>query len=193
MFTSVQTLTPPLSWRPAGAAVEITGLAKQFGDHKVVDRFGLTVPQGSITALVGGAKTTVLAMVAGVLPPDEGCVRVFGVDVWEDSRHAARVIASTPLDGGTLDGNPTGWAALIDEGRRHGLDPEETVVRAWDVLEQVELADVATQRLGDYTPGRHSRLMLARALMGRPALLVLDDLFRGVDEASAHRIGLVLK
>jgi ABC-2 type transport system ATP-binding protein len=173
--------------------VRIDGLCKQFGDVKVVDGFGLTLAPGTITTVVGKAKTTVLAMVAGLLPPDDGSVRVFGVDVWDDEQHAKRVVASTPLDGGTLDGNPTAWAALLDAGRQHRLDPEETVVRAWHVLTQVGLADVATLRLGDHTPGMHSRLMLARALLGRPALLVLDDPFRGVDEASARRIRAVLE
>ena len=191
MFTSVQTRIPSQSRRSA-PAVEISGLGKQFGDDKVVDGFALTVSSGRITGLVGRGKTTVLAMVAGVLPPDEGSVRVFGVDVWADERHARRVVASTPLDGGTCD-DPTGWAALVEAGRSQGLDPEETVVRAWDVLAQVGLADVATELLAEYPAGRHARLMLARALVGRPALLVLDDLFRGVDEESARWIQAVLE
>lgn len=185
MFSSAQTLT-----RTTVAAVEITGLRKQFGDQVVVDDFALTVASGSITGLVGRGKTTVLAMVAGVLPPDEGSVRVFGVDVWSDRPHA---MASTPLDGRSHRGDPTGWATLTRAALRHGLDPEETVLRSWDLLAQVGLADAATVRLFDYSPGMHSRLLLARALVSRPALLVLDDLFRGVDDESARRIRLVLE
>ena len=185
MFASVQTAT-----RLASAAVEITGLRKQFGDQVVVDDLTLTLAAGTITGLVGRGKTTVLAMVAGVLPPDDGNVRVFGVDVWSDRPHA---MASTPLDGGPHLDDPTAWATLTRAAVRHGLDPEEAVLRSWDLLAQLGLSAVATVRLGDYSPGMHSRLLLARALVGRPAVLVLDDLFRGVDDESARRIRLVLE
>ena len=189
MFSSVQTTTP-LASRATAAAVEITGLRKQFGNQVVVDDFALTLAAGSITGLVGRGKTTVLAMVAGVLPPDDGNVRVFGVDVWSDRPHA---MASTPLDGGPHLDDPTAWATLTRAAVQQGLDPEEAVLRSWDLLAQVGLSAVATVRLVDYSPGMHSRLLLARALVGRPAVLVLDDLFRGVDDESARRIRFVLE
>jgi ABC-2 type transport system ATP-binding protein len=191
MFTSVSTLTPLASRPAAAAAVEISGLRKQFGDQVVVDDVAFQVRAGTVTGLVGSGKTTVLAMVAGVLPPDEGTVRVFDVDLWEDRQRVIRSVANTPLDGSGPRGDLTAWATLTSAAK--GLDPEEVVVRTWDLLTVTGLAEQTMARVSDLTAGMRSRLMLARALLGRPALLVLDEPFRDADEESALTIRLVLE
>ena len=91
-------------------ALRLTGLHKQFGDTTAVDHLDLTVPPGSFFGLVGpngAGKTTALSMAVGLLRPDAGSARIFGVDVWADPVAAKRLIGVLP-DGLALPERLTG-------------------------------------------------------------------------------------
>jgi len=191
MLTSVSTEVPSQRPSRSAAAVEITGLRKQFGDDVVVSEPCLRARLGSVVGVLGRGKTTLLAMLTGVLPPDEGGVRVFGVDVWRDQRRASALMASTPLDGATPPQALSGWAMLTGTGLLHGMDAEQVVRRTVELLDLTGLADAGGEPVGHYTPGMRSRLYLARALLTGPRLLVLDDPFRAADAGSARTIGAV--
>ena len=82
-------------------ALEISGLAKQFGGEPAVDRLDLRIPQGEFHALLGpngAGKTTTLRMVAGLLKPDAGTARILGHDITRDPIAAKRVLAFLPDD-----------------------------------------------------------------------------------------------
>src|ERR671915_2665288 len=87
---------------PAGGsapALQLMGLVKRFGETTAVDHLDLTVPPGSFFGLVGpngAGKTTSLSMAVGLLRPDGGSSRIFGVDVWADSVGPRRLSASCP-------------------------------------------------------------------------------------------------
>ncbi|MFI9387101.1 ATP-binding cassette domain-containing protein [Kutzneria sp. NPDC052558] len=188
MLSSVSTVSPPARRPRSAPAVLITGLHKQFGDDVVVTGLDLRARPGSVVAVAGRGKTTLLAMLAGVLPPDEGSVRVFGVDVWREWDRATRLVASTPLDGGAPSRAESGWAMLTGAGLLHGLRAEEVVAASTELLDLTGLGDAADEPVAHYTPGMRSRLHLARALLTGPRLLVLDEPFRGVDPDSARTI-----
>src|SRR5688500_8933191 len=81
------------------AAFELIGLTKSFGDHVAVDRAELTVAPGSFYGLVGpngAGKTTALSMAVGLLRPDAGRARVFGLDVWRDATRAKALMGVLP-------------------------------------------------------------------------------------------------
>ncbi|WP_211769519.1 ATP-binding cassette domain-containing protein [Kutzneria sp. CA-103260] len=189
----MSTVVPaPRPSRPA-SAVEITGLCKQFGDDVVVSGFGLSARRGSVVGVVGRGKTTVLAMLAGVLPPDEGTVEVLGVDVWRERRRASALMASTPLDGAAPPSPAlTGWAMLVGAGLLQGMGAEQVVDKTGELLGSTGLAHAGGELVESYTPGMRSRLHLARALLRSPRLLVLDEPFRDVDAGSARTIAAVL-
>jgi ABC-type multidrug transport system ATPase subunit len=80
-------------------ALQLTGLVKRFGETTAVDHVDLTVPGGSFFGLVGpngAGKTTSLSMAVGLLRPDGGSARIFGVDVWADPVAAKRLVGVLP-------------------------------------------------------------------------------------------------
>src|SRR5262245_11806875 len=91
-------------------ALQLTGLYKRFGETVAVDHIDLIVPRGSFFGLVGpngAGKTTALSMAVGLLRPDGGDARIFGVDVWRDPVHAKALIGVLP-DGLALPERLTG-------------------------------------------------------------------------------------
>jgi ABC-2 type transport system ATP-binding protein len=91
-------------------ALQLEGLLKRFGDTTAVDHIDLTVPRGSFFGLVGpngAGKTTSLSMAVGLLRPNAGSARIFGVDVWADPVRAKRLIGVLP-DGMALPERLTG-------------------------------------------------------------------------------------
>lgn len=192
MLSSVSTAVPPPRSPRSAAAVEIAGLHKQFGDDVVVSEASRQARPGSVVGVVGRGKTTLLAMLAGVLPPDEGAVRVFGVDVWRQRHRADGLMASTPLDGATPSRARTGRAMLVGAGLLRGMTADEVASRSEELLAATGLAHVGDEPISGHTPGMRSRLHLARALLAEPRLLVLDEPFRAADAGSVRTVAAVL-
>ncbi|MCA0146371.1 ABC transporter ATP-binding protein [Blastococcus sp. LR1] len=157
--------------------VEVSGLTKNFGAVRAVSDLGFTVEPGSVTGFLGpngAGKTTTLRMVLGLVRPDAGTATFDGVP-YADLPDPVRVV------GAVLE---TAFHPARS-GRNHlrvycqaaGL-PEQ---RADEVLAQVGLADAGGRRAGGYSLGMRQRLALATALLGDPAVLVLDEPANGLD------------
>ena len=157
--------------------VEVRGLTKSFGQVRAVSDLGFTVEPGSVTGFLGpngAGKTTTLRMMLGLVRPDAGGATFDGVPyaalpqpvrtvgaVLETAFHPAR----------------SGRNHLRVYCRAAGLP----VSRADDVLAQVGLADAGRRKAGGYSLGMRQRLALATALLGDPAVLVLDEPANGLD------------
>ena len=166
------------STAPAGPVrLEVTGLSKSFGPVQAVSELSFTVEPGSVTGFLGpngAGKTTTLRMVLGLMHPDAGTatfdgtpytalpapVRTVGA-VLETAFHPAR----------------SGRNHLRVYCRAAGLP----MSRADEVLVQVGLAEAGNRRAGGYSLGMRQRLALATALIGDPAVLVLDEPANGLD------------
>ncbi|RZS36570.1 ABC-type multidrug transport system ATPase subunit [Herbihabitans rhizosphaerae] len=176
--------------------LRLTGLVKQFGDDVVVDGVDLDIAAGAVVGLVGDAgsgRSTVLCMAMGLLPPDEGTVRVGDTDIWAtDTRHARDLVGMLP-DSGFVPDWMTGRELLVSEGLEHGMPIGSAQRRAGELITTLRLVDVATSEIAEYTEGQRRRLRLAAALVHRPAVLVLDDVFAGIDEGSAAVVRTVLR
>lgn len=192
MLSSASTAITLPYRRESGTAVEITGLRKQFGDEMVVNVDRLRARSGDVVGVVGRGKTTVLAMLAGVLPPDEGAIRVFGLDVWQDWSRATAPMASTPLDGARPCERATLRTMATGTGLLRGMSATEVARATRESLKRVGLAGAADEMIGVCSPGTRSRLFLACALLTRPRLLVLDEPFRGADAGSTRILQVVL-
>jgi len=176
-------------------ALRMSTLRKQFGDTVVVDDFTLEVPRGCVFELIGpsgAGKSTVAYMAAGLLPPDAGSVDIFGLDVWEAPDCANMLVGLLP-DESSAPSGVTGRAWLVHKGLSHGLGVVATFRRAEELLEACGLKGARNRQVGEYTPSMFKRLCLAAALMHRPELLIADEPFEGVDQASAILIGAVLR
>ncbi len=160
-------------------AIETQGLARSFGRHRAVDGIDLAVPERAVYGFLGqngAGKTTTIRMLLGLLRPSAGSARIFGLDVAARRLEAARLIGSmveTPCHYDHLSGREN-----LDISRRLLGARVGEIDR---VLELVELGEAADRRVGGYSLGMKQRLGVARALIGRPKLLILDEPTNGLD------------
>ena len=176
-------------------ALEIVGLHKTFGGTVAVDDVSLHVPHGSFFGLVGpngAGKTTLLAMAVGLLRPDRGTSRLFGVDVWAQPLRARQLLGVLP-DALALPERLTGRELLTFLGQMRELDPDTIAQRTDELLEVMELTDAERTLVIDYSTGMRKKIGLAGALLHAPRLLVLDEPFEAVDPLSAATLKAILQ
>jgi ABC-2 type transport system ATP-binding protein len=160
-------------------AIESTQLGKRYPHAWAVREVGLTVPPGQVYGFLGpngSGKTTTIRMLLGLLKPSSGTVRIFGHDVATERMAAARLTGSLLEARGTYD-NLSGRDNL-DTTRRLLRLPATEIDRVLDI---VDLRADAGRRVAHYSLGMRQRLGLARALLGAPKLLVLDEPMNGLD------------
>ena len=176
------------------SALSTRDLAKAFGSNVAVAGLNLEVPRASCFGLIGpngSGKTTTMRMCAGLLRPDRGGVLVDGIDVWADPVEARRRVGVVP-DPLLLFERLTGIEQLVHIGLLRNLGRIETETRSRGLLEVLGLREAADEAIGDYSHGMRKKLSLATALLPRPALLLLDEPFEGVDPVSAMTVRQVL-
>ncbi|RJQ86818.1 ABC transporter ATP-binding protein [Amycolatopsis panacis] len=177
------------------AAMGLYGLTKRFGTTVAVDEVRLEVPRGSFFGLVGpngAGKTTALSMAVGLLRPDAGQARVFGVDVWREPERAKSLIGVLP-DGLSIPERLTGRELLTYMGQLRGMAPDTVAERAQELLGVLELTGAEATLVIDYSAGMRKKIGLAMALLHAPRLLVLDEPFEAVDPVSASTIRTILQ
>lgn len=178
-----------------GAAFELVGLTRRFGEKVAVDHVDLAVPKGSFFGLVGpngAGKTTSLSMGVGLLRPHAGRARIFGVDVWAEPMAARRLVGVLP-DNLAMPERLTGREVLTYLGLLRGMDEDEVEQRAGELLDVLELSGAATTVVIEYSAGMRKKIGLATALLHAPRLLVLDEPFEAVDPISAMTIRGILE
>jgi ABC-2 type transport system ATP-binding protein len=164
------------------AAVDVRDLTVRFGDVVAVDGLDLTLAAGASVALVGrngAGKSTTLRVLAGVLPPTSGSVRVGGVDVVGDPAAAKARVGYCPDVGGLIP-RATPWEHLQLAATLRGLAPGWQD-RAHDLLGQFELEAVAHRLTADFSHGMGRRMSVVLAAFHSPEVLLLDEPFDGVD------------
>jgi ABC-2 type transport system ATP-binding protein len=161
------------------AAVETRALTRRFKRHLAVDAVSMTVPERAVYGFLGrngAGKTTTLKMLLGLIAPTSGVARVAGVDVARDRLAAARRVGAL-LEAHGFYGNLSGRENLDLTRTLLGL-PRTEIDR---VLEVVEMTGNADRRVSDYSLGMRQRLGLARAMLGAPPVLILDEPTNGLD------------
>jgi ABC-2 type transport system ATP-binding protein len=166
-------------------------LTKRFGDRVAVDRLSLRISPGECYGLLGpngAGKTTAISMICGLIEPDSGAVCVGRKDpAGRSGVEARRLIGYVPQQIAlfpelSLTENLDFWARLT------GLSRKRRRVRVAEVLEQVGLADRASDTVETCSGGMQRRANLAAALVHEPELLVLDEPTVGVDPQSRNRL-----
>ncbi|PRY16095.1 ATP-binding cassette domain-containing protein [Kineococcus rhizosphaerae] len=174
----------------AEPAVVVRGLSKSFGTHRVLDGVDLDVDPGTVLALLGpngAGKTTLVNVLATLVEPDAGQVRVAGHDVRRDP---ARVRAAIGLTGqfAAVDDLLTGAENLRLMARLQHLPKEQVASRTAELLERFDLTAVGGRRPSTYSGGMRRRLDLAMGLVGRPSVVVLDEPTTGLDPRSRREV-----
>ncbi|MBD3336213.1 MAG: heme ABC exporter ATP-binding protein CcmA, partial [Candidatus Eisenbacteria bacterium] len=179
-----------VSERPA-ARLDVQEISKSYGPFRVLDRITFQVAPGSAVGLVGpngAGKSTLLRLLAGLIRPTAGRILVDG----EEGRHNARFrrrlgyVSHEPLLYGHLSAreNLRFYAELFQ------LD--DVARRSADLLERVGLDWTGSLRVQAFSRGMIQRLTLARALLHRPEILLLDEPHTGLDPEAAEGLGRIL-
>jgi len=161
------------------AAIETEGLTRRFGKRRAVDAVSMTVPERAVYGFLGrngAGKTTTLKMLLGLLKPTAGSARICDIDVGRDRIGAGRKVGAL-LEAHGFYGNLTGRENLDLTRTLLGL-PTTEIDR---VLEVVDMTDNGRRRVADYSLGMRQRLGLARAMLGAPPVLILDEPTNGLD------------
>jgi len=160
-------------------AIAVEHVSRWYGNVVAVNDVSFEVTPG-VTGLLGpngAGKTTLLNMIAGLLEPSAGEVRVQGKQAWKNPP-MYRDIGLVP-ERETVYPFLTGREFAVANARLQGLgDPDEAAARA---LAQVELEDAADRRIGTYSKGMRQRVKMAAALVHDPGVLILDEPFNGMD------------
>nr|WP_228484789.1 ABC transporter ATP-binding protein [Microbacterium cremeum] len=184
---AVRVPVPAPSPGTGGDALVLRGVTKRFGSTHAVEGIDLTVPAGTFYGLVGpngAGKTTTLSMIAGLLDPDRGTIRVGGVDTAATPRAAKKLMGVLPDRLRTFD-RLTGRQLLYYYGVLRGLPPAVVESRTADLARAFDLEEALGRSVSDYSAGMLKKVMLAGALIHSPRLLVLDEPFEAVDPVSS--------
>jgi ABC-2 type transport system ATP-binding protein len=169
--------------RPRAPVVRASSLTKRFGEVVAVDELSFSLEAGSVTGFLGpngAGKTTTLRLLLGLAEPTTGEALVFGRRYRELEQPVCRVGAVLESD----DFHP--GRSGRDHLRALALQAELPPSRVDELVQVVELADVADRRVKTYSLGMRQRLGLAAALLGDPELLILDEPANGLDPAGVH-------
>jgi daunorubicin resistance ABC transporter ATP-binding subunit len=143
----------------------------------------LTVERGTVLCLLGrngAGKSTLVRILATLLRPDAGTASIGGVDVVKDAQHA-RCLIGLAGQSAAVDATLTGRENLELVGRLYGLGRREAQARATNVLERLSLTEAGDRRVLTYSGGMRRRLDLGASLVGKPAVLIMDEPTTGLD------------
>ena len=160
-------------------AIETHDLTRRFGNRTAVDAVSMTVPERGIYGFLGrngAGKTTTIKLLLGLLKADAGSARIAGIDIAADRLGAARKIGAL-LEAQGFYPHLSGCENLDLSRRLLGL-PAREIDRVLDVT---EMTQHARRRVADYSLGMRQRLGLARAMLGAPPVLILDEPTNGLD------------
>lgn len=163
--------------------LKIEGLKKKYGNYHALDGLDMEVDNGALYGFVGpngAGKTTTIKTITGLLCPDEGTVKVDGIDVWKEPEKTKDLIGYVPDYFGMYD-NLKVSEYMEFFAACYGLDGLKARKRNRALLEQVGLGAKEDFYVDGLSRGMKQRLCLARALIHNPALLVMDEPTAGLD------------
>lgn len=182
----------PRSGSPGGGAapaIEARGLARRYGPVGAVEPLDLSIAAGESVVLFGpngAGKSTLLRLLATLIRPTAGSLRLFGVDAASGDAAPLRRRIGFLSHQTFLYDHLTARENLLFYGRLYGLpDPEGAALEA---IRAVRLGHRQDDCVGTYSRGMQQRLAIARALLHRPDVILLDEPFTGLDRDSAHRL-----
>ncbi len=168
--------------------IEIRGLTKRYGDFTAVDHLDLTVPAGEVFGFLGpngAGKTTTMRMVAGILRPTSGEVRVAGIDLLADPVAAKSRLGFIP-DRPFIYEKLTGSEFLRFVAGLYGQEGPQVEHRGRELLALFDLEEWRDELVESYSHGMRQKLIISSAFIHRPAVIVVDEPMVGLDPKAAR-------
>jgi ABC-2 type transport system ATP-binding protein len=176
-------------------AIVIENLVKSFGDLVAVNDISLEVREGEIYALLGpngAGKTTAIKMLMGLLDPDSGSAKVFGIDSAEDPVEVKKLVGYVPEEQQLYDSlTPRELFNFIASIR--SLPEEKVTKRMKEFLKALDFEQYYDNMIITLSQGNKQKTMLIAALLHRPKLLILDEPFSSLDVRAAKIMKDIVK
>lgn len=187
-------IRPPEMSAPTVPALSITGVSHAYADRRALANVSLDVAPARFTALLGlngAGKSTLFALVTRLFAVQSGRIGVFGHDISRNPGDALRALGVV-FQPRTLDLELSVTQNLLYHAALQGIPRRDARLRSAEVLERIGLADRANSKVRALSGGQMRRVEIARALLHRPRLLLLDEATVGLDvQARADIIGHV--
>ena len=175
--------------------IEIDQLIKEFGDLRAVDDLSLSVPAGEFFVVLGpnaAGKTTTIKIMAGLMKPTRGSVRICGFDIGSDPLEARRRLAYVP-DFPFLYDKLTPAEFFRFTGKLFGMKDSEMEAEAERLAMRFHLGDFLAKSIESLSHGTRQRVAIVSALMHSPEVVVLDEPMVGLDPQHARVLKDILR
>ena len=175
--------------------IEVDHVIKEFKDIRAVDDVCLTIPRGAFLALLGpngAGKTTLISMLTSLMNPTSGEIRIAGQKVHKNNIEVKKLIGIVPQHI-NLDKELDARENLIFTGKLYGIHGQALQSKVDKMLEFAGLTDVSGRMSKNLSGGMQRKLMIVRALLPEPDILILDEPTVGVDLNARRRIWDMLK
>ena len=170
--------------------IEIVNLTKQYGTFTAVDGLNLVVPRGELFGFLGpngAGKTTTMRMVAGILRPTNGSIRICGIDIARDPIDAKARLGFIP-DRPFIYEKLTGIEFLRFVAGLYAQDGAVIERRATELLEAFDLTEWRDELVESYSHGMRQKLIISSAFIHRPEVIVVDEPMVGLDPKAAKTL-----
>jgi ABC-2 type transport system ATP-binding protein len=170
--------------------ISVSALTKRYGNFSAVDALDLEVPKGQLFGFLGpngAGKTTTLRMIAGILQPTSGTVRLGGFDVSKDAMRAKAQLGFIP-DRPYIYEKLTGVEFLRFVAGLYGITGAELNHRIDELLELFDLTAWASAVVESYSHGMRQKLIISSAFVHKPAVIIVDEPMVGLDPKAARTL-----
>jgi lipooligosaccharide transport system ATP-binding protein len=172
------------------AIIQTIDLTKKFGEITAVDGINLEIEAGECFGLLGpngAGKTSLIRMITAVSPPSGGTIQVMDCELPNNQRQVKEVLGVVPqID--TLDPDLTVIQNLVTYARYFSIPKDEAKRRSLEVLRLFQLDDRQSAHIRELSGGMKRRLLIARALINQPRIMVLDEPTVGLDPQARHLV-----
>lgn len=166
------------------SVVEIDNLSVSYSDLKALDKVSFQINEGDFLGIIGpngAGKSTLFGCMLGLLEKYQGTIKFFGKDIKKSKKYLSEIgfVPQKPI----FEKN---FPATVEEVVKMGLKRDSNPDNVNQVLQQVWLHELRHRRIGDLSGGQQQRVFIAKALVHKPRILILDEPVTGIDQSSSE-------